>query len=232
MKVLPSFSVKAFYDFMVNTNFDIPIKYSWSQAAEDIALISIPDFPKVGKYLDVGANHPIRFSNTNLLYKLGWNGINIEPNPNLLKVLEKERPRDFNVQATIGKKSQKIMYFFSEDALSTADEERATSLIGEGRKLLKRMSVASIPLREIYDSYFLNIQCDLLSIDVEGLDLEVIKSLDLASLNHHRKPKYILIETQPPAKKVLASEISLYIEQFGYDLFLILPRASLYKFKQ
>lgn len=66
-------------------------KLSFSQEGEDMLLDRFFMNQKDGFYVDVGAHHPERFSNTNYYYLRGWRGINIEADPSLMKefVLEK-----------------------------------------------------------------------------------------------------------------------------------------------
>ena len=78
----------------------VRISYSISQSFEDLLLLKI--LPSTGKYLDIGAHHPIRYSNTLALNKLGWRGVNIDANPNLLQDFEKFRPRDVNLCGVVG----------------------------------------------------------------------------------------------------------------------------------
>ncbi len=60
-----------------------------------------------GFYVDVGACHPFMYSNTALLYESGWRGINIEPNPNLMKNFHNHRPLDVNVVKAISFQEEK-----------------------------------------------------------------------------------------------------------------------------
>jgi hypothetical protein len=54
-----------------------------------------------GYYVDVGAHHPFRFSNTFLLKERGWSGINIDPNPESIEAFRQFRPGEANVQALV-----------------------------------------------------------------------------------------------------------------------------------
>ena len=54
-----------------------------------------------GFYVDVGAHHPIRFSNTFRLYRKGWRGLNIDANPGSMKRFHHTRPRDINIEAAV-----------------------------------------------------------------------------------------------------------------------------------
>ncbi len=55
-----------------------------------------------GFYVDVGAHHPFRFSNTYLFYTQGWRGINIDATPGSMRAFKKHRPRDINLEIGIG----------------------------------------------------------------------------------------------------------------------------------
>ena len=61
------------------------ISISFSQYGEDILLRDLfrTELMELdsGFYVDVGAFHPFRFSNTAFLYIMGWNGLNIDANP-------------------------------------------------------------------------------------------------------------------------------------------------------
>ena len=192
----------------------------------------LKSFPEVGSYLDVGANDPIRFSNTNLLYKKGWKGVNVEPNLTLFHKLERFRPRDINLNVAVGIGDKKTMFFFSENALSTADDQVAKELVNSGRQLQSKVEVECVSLRYLLDQYFQERRCDLLNIDAEGLDLEIIESMELDSLPIERFPIWILVETKPPVESVQNNEITRLLKEFNYELFLALPRASLFRFKK
>ena len=43
---------------------------------------------KSGFYVDIGAHHPKRFSNTYFFYKRGWSGITVEPNSDAIKLFK------------------------------------------------------------------------------------------------------------------------------------------------
>ncbi len=67
--------------------------YSFSQEGEDMLLRSIFVDKSTGFYVDVGAYHPQRFSNTNHFYLAGWRGINIDAMPGSMEPFHQFRPR-------------------------------------------------------------------------------------------------------------------------------------------
>ena len=98
---------------------------TFSQYGEDIILSGILIRDEInlkdgGFYLDVGAHHPVRFSNTKLFYDYGWNGINIDPNERTSEIFQKARPRDINLEMAIGEKIGEQEFFkYDESALNS-----------------------------------------------------------------------------------------------------------------
>ena len=90
---------------------------NFSQNDEEVVLSEIFSNVNNGFYIDVGCHHPRRFSNTALLYKNGWNGINIDASANNLKLFNLFRKRDKNVNALISEKSENLkFYYFNESS--------------------------------------------------------------------------------------------------------------------
>ncbi|HIB94217.1 MAG TPA: SAM-dependent methyltransferase, partial [Candidatus Lambdaproteobacteria bacterium] len=92
----------------------------FSQEGEDVILRRIFEDQKNGFYIDIGAHHPKRFSNTYYFYDRGWEGINIDATPGSMKIFQKFRPRDINLEIAISEKEQQLTYFmFNEPALNS-----------------------------------------------------------------------------------------------------------------
>ena len=86
---------------------------TYSQFGDDLVIINIFNNLGIEKftYLDIGAHHPYNISNTALLYKYGYHGINVEANPNLIEAFFRERPLDKNVNVGIGTKSGEMPFY-------------------------------------------------------------------------------------------------------------------------
>jgi FkbM family methyltransferase len=187
---------KKFYKaiiFIYDSFFNSFRNNSFSQEGEDLVLKRIFENKKQGFYIDVGAHHPKRFSNTFLFYKLGWTGINIEPNPKVINLFNKKRPRDINIKAAISDKEETFSYYmFTESALNTFSAERKNTLIqNNSSQLLKKIDVHSTTLKNILDIHLKsNTIIDFLSIDTEGLDLQVLKSNNWEKY----RPTIVLVE--------------------------------------
>ncbi len=183
-----------------------------------------------GFYVDVGAHHPIRFSNTYFFYRRGWKGINIDPTPKSMQPFNLFRRRDINIEVGIGKNTGKFQFFcFNEPALNTFDkglaEERNT-----GKYYIKKtIEVPILPLRNILEKYVQkNQKIDFFSIDVEGLDFEVLESNDWERF----KPEFILVEDIGfSIYNIKSSIISTFLSDIGYEVVAILQRTVIYKLK-
>lgn len=168
-------------------------KRSYAQSGEDIIADVELGKKKKGRYIDVGAFHPKLFSNTYLFYKRGWSGVCIEPRPEARAEFEKVRSRDKFVGLGVGAKKAVLEYFeFREGAANTFSKVQAEKNIKEaGRRLKRKINVAVMPLRDILANCLLEgVAIDLMSVDVEGMDEEVLRSNDWEKF----RPKLIICE--------------------------------------
>jgi FkbM family methyltransferase len=151
---------------------------SYAQEGEDLLLERIFEGQKSGFYVDVGAHHPLRFSNTYLLYKRGWRGINIDAMPGSMSIFQRLRPQDICVESGVALSEGQLTYFvFKEKALNTFDEDLAQQYKSAGHEISQQLNVRTKPLVDLLVEYLpAGQKIDLLSVDVEGFDLDVLKS--------------------------------------------------------
>lgn len=152
---------------------------SYSLNCEDIVIRHLCN-KKNGFFVDVGAHHPIRFSNTYQLSLKGWQGINIDPLPGCMGKFQKYRLHDINLEIGIDEKKSKLDYFsFTEPAYNTINKERAEFIIkNEISPFLGKKSIYIDTLKNIFDEHLHGKKIDLLNIDVESKELDVLKSND------------------------------------------------------
>jgi FkbM family methyltransferase len=174
---------------------------SYSQMGEDMVIKYllmhqsgqvISQLKPNGLYVDVGACHPRRFSNTYYFYQLGWNGINIDPNPGCMAAFRRLRPRDINLEVGVGKEmTSKSYYFFEDPVYNTLSQELALGYQAKGNVLLGKTQVRVDTLAAILLEYLpKGTPIDFLSIDVEGFDLAVLQSNDWLAY----RPKIVVVE--------------------------------------
>jgi len=192
IKVLPNIVIRYLSLFKKNYLDGWALK-SYSQEGEDMVLRRLFEKQKFGFYIDVGAHHPKRFSNTYFFYKQGWCGINIDAMPDSMKAFDKVRPKDINIEKPISDKDQTLTYYaFNEPALNSFSKRLSEERSGKNGYFIKfTQNIKTTTLENILDkSLPKGREIDFLSIDVEGLDFAVLKS------NNFKKyrPKVILIE--------------------------------------
>ena len=155
-------------------------KKSYSMDGEDLSIIKYVENKKKGFYVDVGAHHPIHRNNTFLLFKKGWEGINIDINKFSIDLFQYLRPQDLNIQVAVTDKTGHISIFFQKDfsQLNTTDKVVAKEHFGEN---FKEKVVKSKTIQNILDnSKFQNKKIDFLNIDVEGAEEKVLETLDFS----------------------------------------------------
>lgn len=157
-------------------------RISYSQEGEDLILARIFDVwgVKKGFFVDIGAHHPFRFSNTYYFYKRGWSGINVDACPGTTKLFGFLRPRDITIESGVGSKEGILTYYsFNESALNTFSEKEAQNKKSSKYKIINQRQIPVVTLKKILDENLpLEKKIDFMSIDVEGFDHEVICSND------------------------------------------------------
>ena len=189
---------------------------SFSQEGEDRLLARYFGGSGSGFYIDVGAHHPFIYSNTQIFYDNGWRGINIDALPGSMRPFARFRPRDINLEIAIGQtRSVSKFYVFNVPALNTFDEELARSRDNAPFKIERVIEIPLLPLAEILDEHLpAGTDIDFLSVDVEGWDLEVLKSNDWTRF----RPKVVLAELFGSTIGEASSDpLFFYLASVGYE---------------
>ena len=217
IKFLPKAVKEKIIEFR-NNNLDGYAIKSYSQEGEDMILKRLFGGQKFGFYVDVGAHHPKRFSNTYYFYKKGWSGINIDAMPGSMIAFDKFRPRDINIEKPISDKKQILTYYaINEPALNTFSKELAVEYEKENYFIKFTRDIETTTLEDILDRNLpRNQDIDFLSVDVEGLDLMVLRSNNFEKY----KPKIVLIEILGNSfSEIENNKIADYLRQYGYSIF-------------
>ena len=162
-------------------------KYSKkSHSISNVDLIIDRLFSKIekGVYLDVGCNHPIKFNNTYLLHKKGWNGINIDLDKDSIDQFNKLRKKDTNINAlvTTFDEEEKDLYFYhNRSAINTISKSLADKRKKKHKEIrkIKGLSLNSI----IENSKYKDSKINLLSIDIENYEYEALKDFNFEKYN-------------------------------------------------
>jgi FkbM family methyltransferase len=182
-----------------------------SQDGEEVYLKSKFANREKGLYVDIGANHPIRFSNTWWAYIKGWRGINIEPNVNNFKLLESIRNEDININCGIANEEGYLDYYeFQESALNTFVYEEIEEKIKN-----QIINIHKVPVRQLSDILKENNvhQIDYIDIDVEGMEMEVLQSINWDDVSI----EVLLIEQRRMSlENVIKSDICKFLYNKGY----------------
>lgn len=202
-----------------NNYFDGYSTKSYSQEGEDMILKRILENQKVGFYVDVGAHHPFRFSNTYYFYKQGWKGINIDAMPGSMELFMRFRARDINLEIPIGNSDEVMTYYaFNEPALNSFSKELSQERDGKnGYFIQQKIKLQTSKLSILLDKHLpVGTEIDFLNIDVEGLDFDILHSIDLNKYT----PKIILVEILGSSLyEIENSEIALFLNIYGYIVF-------------
>lgn len=150
-------------------------KKSYSGSAQDLIINYFFKNKKKGIYIDVGCYHPYNGNNTKLLYDKGWSGINIDLDFHTIDFFNFVRKRDENINIAISdNEGEKDLFFFhNRSAINSLSENRKKK--AKEIKKIKTKTLNSI----LENSKFKNEKINLLSIDVEGHEMEVLNSLNL-----------------------------------------------------
>lgn len=191
---------------------------SYSQEGEDRVLMRFFEEKTKGFFVDVGAHHPTRFSNTYLFYLKGWRGINIDAAPGSMNLFDVLRPNDINLELPVSLSNQTLKYYiFNEPALNTFSESEAYKKNGlREYKILNTKNLKTYKLSQILDEHLpLGKHIDFMTIDVEGLDFEVLQSNDWQKYH----PSIILVESlRASVKEIMSSALNVFLEKLGYTL--------------
>lgn len=167
---------------------------SYAQNGEDAVLNRLFGTQATGRYVDIGAANPVHDSVTKHFYDLGWQGINVEPVPALFSTLAAARPRDLNLQVTVGKEAGHAHFWVAPQThwgWSTTNPAVVEELRSQGVEF-EEIEVQTITLASLLEQNPGPV--DFLKIDVEGGERDVVEGADW----NRFKPRVLVIEVLSP----------------------------------
>jgi FkbM family methyltransferase len=149
-------------------------KTSYAQHGEDVLFLEGLKTYKTQNaiYVDVGANHPTVISNTYLLYRNGMRGVVVEPHRELVELHKKTRPEDYHIDCGCGEKPSMEVFNLSKTPVLSSFKN-----LSFGGKVWKKIYLPVLPLKIILSKIEFE-YIYLLSVDVEGMDLEVLRGAE------------------------------------------------------
>ena len=191
-------------------------KESYSQFGEDIIINKyFKNF--IGTYVDIGCYHPIKYNNTAMLYKKGWNGTNIDLNQTSINLFNFSRLRDKNILACLSNKEEWVDVYLDNEfsALNSTNKENIKNFkIKNFKKNRIKTKIFSKIIRQKFD--FLNIDC-------EGNDYKILKTINLQKY----KPKLICVEVSKESKKSIYN----YLNSNNYEILAVRSLSHIFKYK-
>lgn len=189
--------------YFYHSNFGDFSQKTWAQHGEDV-LIDTYFRKSNGFYIDIGAHHPRRYSNTYRLYRKNWRGIAIDPLPGLTRLFSKLRPRDTFLNMGVGHtEGQMDFYEFHDPAVSTFVATQADQAVRNGHKLKIKKSIPINVIQRVVSDYAAKTPIDLVNIDAEGMDEIILQTWPFEM----QKPKMFVIEkletTDPEPPEIL-----------------------------
>jgi hypothetical protein len=200
------YKTNLYYELFVKEKIYIK-KRTYSQWGEDLAIYNFFSQINCQKiYVDIGAFHPSKYSNTKLLFDDGWRGYNFDINQYSVDLFKIARPHDQNRCIGISdRKYEKLVnlsyYIHEQNSLSEKPNKEIKN------NLLKKKLIEISTLNdEVKESF------SFLNIDAEGEDLKILQSIDFEKF----KPLLICVEIFNESEKDKFFEI---LKKNGYSFY-------------
>lgn len=196
---------------------------SYSQEGEDLILRRYFEGKRKGFYIDIGAYHPTQISNTYYFYRKGWNGINIDANPDSIDIFNRKRTRDINLLRAVGKDGEELSFYRFQNnvsAINTFEKSMADQMMQEGYSIKDIIPVTTQGLSGILMKHLdPKKKIDFMSVDVEGHELSLLTSNNWNTF----RPEVLLVEILGPdlthslsLAELQENPVYAYLESVGY----------------
>ena len=213
--------IKKFKDYLHLLRYrGLKEKKQYSKCGEDLFLNDYFKNTNQGSYVDIGAFHPYRGSNTHFLHKKGWSGINIDLNKESIDLFKLARPQDINLNLAVSDVKKKIKTYKNKNLgiMNTINPKFASTFL----KSFYVKEVFSSTLNDILKKYAANNKkFELIDIDAEGSEHLILKNLDfekyqfkLILVESHKFNEYFAKETEK-VHKLLTSKNYSFLKQLG-----------------
>ena len=192
LKTKITYKIYLFYNLYIRHKSYLK-RRQYSQWGEDIFINNFFKNKDKGIYLDIVCYHPYMYSNTCLLYKRGWKGINVDINPTAIDLFNIARPGDTNICATIDSKKRNYKVFMDDpfSPVNTLNKNFYKTFKKSFFKNKKILNVQAKTINEIFHLNGINENVDFINIDAEGSDFKILNQININRI----RPKLVSIET-------------------------------------
>jgi len=153
--------------------------FSQSQLSQDLFALTLNGFPADGWFVDIGASHPSRLSNTYLLERhFGWKGVLVEPNPEYKDLLRSHRGAPLSTRP-LWSAADVELEFEMKGTRSTLVDENVISVASE-RKTEATVVMQTTDWDTFAREFELPSFIHYLSLDTEGSEYEILSGIDFA----------------------------------------------------
>jgi bifunctional DNA-binding transcriptional regulator/antitoxin component of YhaV-PrlF toxin-antitoxin module len=216
------YKIYLYYNLYIR-NFKYIFQKSYSQFNDDIFIKKFFQEKAAGTYVDIGCHHPFKLNNTYLLYKKGWEGLNIDLMKINIDLFNIWRPRDKNICSAVSNKNKiSWVYIPNNNILSTEisiQKSYANTIKRHHKNPFIKKKFLVLTFENIIKNYKINLKkFDFLKIDIEGEDYKVLKNINLKKYN----PTLICIE-DGIEKKENKNKITKYLKSKKYELIFRSP---------
>ena len=173
-----------------------PVFVSYAQNMEDVVLARLVSLVPQGRFIDVGAGHPILENVTYAFYLQGWRGINVEPMPTEVELLREVRPDDETIQAAVGASMGSVTLFEAPSenrGATTSSAELAARYAEADGEPFVAFESPMVTLASLLEKFEPG-EIHVVKIDVEGMEFDVLTGAELAQ---HR-PWVVVVESTEP----------------------------------
>jgi peptide methionine sulfoxide reductase MsrB len=200
----------------------LKIRATYSQHQEDLFINDYFKDQDEGFYLDIGCYHPIKYSNTALLYNRGWKGVNIDMNQTSIDLFNLLRKKDSNICAAISNEAKETIQYFDHlfSAVNTLNKKfsnKVSEKLSSNNQSKKKIS--TYKFIQIAKEHNIEVKkIDFINIDAEAHDYEVLESIDLNFV----KAKLICIEMLDDSNNLNDQKFKDYLYRYNYNLIKII----------
>jgi len=230
LKTKLSYRVYLYYNLYIRHKGFLNRK-QFSQWGEDQEIKKFFLNDKKGVYLDIGCFHPYMYSNTVLLYKKGWNGVNVDMNPTSIDLFNIARPKDVNICSAVSDEIKEFEMYYDDpfSPVNTIDKEFYKMSKHIFFKSKKTIIVKSKKFKEIIKISKIEENIDFINIDVEGFDYQILKQINFEKF----KIKLIAIETHNVDGSQTKNNLQIneYLKKFNFALYKRIGPTSLFAYK-